>query len=372
MKKLLTGAVLTFVGSVVVWVGYHNQPWTFSSYALMGCGAFVALVGIFRLLGMTKYERKLGFGSSNLLAGLLIALIAIGLGVAFATHRLSITNVPGVQGTQTQTTSAEKLALNLPVKFIFYNAISGSVFTPSSLKVYDSSGHLLETLTPSAGSATTSFPYMSGTVLILRIGVGNAFYYKQVTVPYYNKDVALATRPTVHLIRVTCVDVPSSLSVRAYDNLGNTIASGAYVNVSTVTPISISVINSQANTALPEPFMNIVTGTKYGNYLVIKVTGTTTNVPLITGATPVYTGPGVAVYILPLNTLPAKTDVRSGTVIPASQSFGISIDPAGTHGNYTVTISAYTDLDVSYMQKSAGTPNTDAVLLGTFSFIAET
>jgi len=376
VKNLIWGAIFLLSGSALFATGYTHKPWIFGSYVMMGLGILLVIVGFIKVFGATKYERKLGLtrGNLNLLAGFILALLVIGLGVAFATGKLSIS--PGgvhIGGAPTVTTTAseEMLKLNLPVKLLFYNKVNGSVFTPTQVQIYLGNS-LQETLTPTNGYAISQLPYLSGTVLTLKIVEGSAFYFTTVTVPSYSKAIAEATHPTVHLIKVDAVDVPSSLTIRAFDQLGNAIAAGSIFNVTSVTPISISVINAEPNTALPDSFYNPVTGSKYGNYVVIKITGTTTNVPLISGATPVYTGTGVAVYVLPLENLPAKTDVRSGSVIPASQSFGISIDPAGLVGNYTVTISAYTDLDISYMQKAAGTPNTDAVLLGSLSFTVQT
>lgn len=372
MNRWVWGFIFMFAGAVLVWVGYNNTPWTFSSYALMGVGALLDIAGIVKLMGSAKYERKLGLGSSNLLAVLLVALIAIGLGVAFATHRLSITGVKLPQAT-TSTPSEEKIALNLPIKFVFYNTINNSVVNPTSVAIYDSSGHLLESLTPSGGSAITTFSYKSGTQLLLKITENSTFYFVPVAVPYYDKDVALITRPSEHQIRVPCTVVPSALSIRVYDNLGNAIASGSTVSVTSATSYTITVVNSEPNTALPEPFTNIITGSKYGNYLLIEIMGTTSAVPSVSGATLVGRGDGWAVYEIPLNTLTAKTDPRTGALIPGTQSIAITVDPAGLVGNYTIHIVAGTDIDINYFQSTSGTAlNTDAVKLATFDFTIQT
>jgi hypothetical protein len=330
-------------------------------------GGLFFLVGVFGMFGKVSWRKKLGAGSTNALAAvILIALLALGGYVVWKGY-LSIekpaeTVAPPVTG-------GERISLDLPVRLIIYNEIAGTPFTPTSVEIYDTQGRKLETLTPSGGVAESSFPYRSGTQLLIKITDGSAFYFVPVIVPDYDKDEAQATQPTVHLIRLDAVDIPTSLSLKVYDNVGDAV--GTTYNITAPTNFMISVVNNEADTSVHDPFNNVITSSQYIAGLVIKIEGSTANVPLITGATPVYTGQGIAVYYLPLDPekVKAVTDPRTGTVQPGTEPFTINIDPTGLSGNsYTVTITAYADLDISYMQKAAGVVNSDAVSLGTVSF----
>lgn len=330
-------------------------------------GILSVVLGIVIFLGEGKYVRKIGIsmGISGVLAAFIAALLVVTIVVVLVSpYGLNMFNIGGPSEPEVV---GDRLILDLPIKFIVYNKYSGSAFSPTALKLYDAEGRVLETLSVSSGVATTAFPYRSQESLYVYIQDGSAFYFTTVVVPDYDKDVAQATQPTQHLVRVDAVDIPSTLSVKLYDYLGDLITTE--YNISSTSSLTISIVNNEADTALPTSFYNPITETQYIAGVVIKITGSTTNVPLITGATPIYSGNGIAVYYVPLNELAALTDQRTGSVLPATQAIALSIDPTGLAGNsYTVTVTAYVDLDLDYMQRAAGTPNTDAVSLGTASF----
>ena len=260
-----------------------------------------------------------------------------------------------------------KVALELPVKLIFIDTVAGSTVTPTSVELYDPSGRLLESISPSGGVAVSNLPYKSGEKIVALIKwSNNVFYTKVFTIPYYDKYV-VSSQPSYHTIRLEVIKPPSSLSIKVYDSEGNLVSTA--VNITTTGTITVSVINSEADTGLHDPFIYPITKTQYVAGLLIKITGSTGQVPMIKNAQLLYSGQGIAVYYIPLPKLICKTDKVTGAVVPASQSWVLTIDGTGLAGNsYTLTITAYTDLDPAYVTKAVGNANADAVSLGSVSF----
>ena len=181
------------------------------------------------------------------------------------------------------------------------------------------------------------------------------------TLPLYDAKLAEIKPPDYHIITVDAVDVPSSLGLKVINSTGEAVTS---VTLANAAPFTILVTNSEADTGLPDPFVNPLTGTQYGNYLVIEVTGSGSTLPRVTGATSAFHTQGKDVYVITLTGLDCKTDPRTGSATPVSKSYGITIDPTGApSGSYTVTITAYTDVDLTYI-KDYGVVNNDAVSLG--------
>ena len=330
----------------------------------LATGLLLFLWGALFIMGKGRTAVKYGFrmGKSSS-AALLLLIVILGLG-AYVVWKgnLSITNIHNPV-TNTQTPSGNNMIpLELPIKFVIRNKLTGASFDPTSAQLYNSKGYVVETLSVSSGAATTAGTYESGEQYYLKITNGSVFYFIPVKLPYYNAEIAKVKPPDFHVISVDAAVVPSSLIVKVIDSEGNSVST---VSISAPSPYTIMITNNKQDTSLPDAFMNPLTKTEYGNYVVISVTGSGSVLPRISGAKEVFQTTGKAVYIAPLSGLACKTDPRTGTATPVSTSVGISIDPTGVpSGNYTVSITAYTDLDSSYIQ-NYGVANSDAVSLGT-------
>ncbi len=361
--------VMTLGGGLLVGLAVHEYMQT-NNIGLAGIlelatGFILFLWGALFLLGKGRTAVRYGFrmGKSSA-AAILLLLVIIGLG-AYAVWKgnLSVIN-PHNPMAGTQTSNGNMIPLELPIKFVIRNKLTGAAFNPTSAQLYNSKGYVVETLSVSSGAATTAGTYESGEQYYLKITNGTVFYFIPVKLPYYNAEIAKVKPPDFHVISVDAAVVPSALTVKAIDATGTAVTT---LNITSPTPLTVMVTNSKADTTLPDPFMNPLTKTEYGNYLVITVTGQGSVLPRISGAKEVFQTTGKAVYIAPLSGLACRTDPRTGTATPVSKSLGITIDPTGVPaGSYTVSITAYTDLDPTYVQ-NYGVPNSDAVSLGSVS-----
>ena len=357
--------IMALGGGLLAGLGIHEY-YTNGDIGLAGileiaCGILLFLWGALFLLGKGRTAVKLGFRMARVsVAAILLLLIVIGLaGYAVWKGGLSVSDF-GFKKSETPVAS-EKVPLQLPIKFIIRNKLTGTPLNVTTAELYNSKGFVVETLVVSSGTATTSGAYKSGESYYLKIVDGGVFYFKRVILPLYDAKLAEIKPPDYHIVTIDGVDVPSSLGVKVINSLGEQVTS---VNLTATEPFTILVTNSVADTTLPDPFYNPLTRTQYGNYLVIEVTGSGSTLPRIGGATSVFHTQGKDVYVITLAGLDCKTDPRTGSATPASKSFGITIDPTGApSGSYTVKITAYTDLDLSYI-KDYGVVNNDAVSLG--------
>ena len=294
-------------------------------------------------------------------AAILILLVVIGL-AGYAVWKGSL-SIPGI-GVEEGEVATGDVPLELPIKFVIRNKLTGAAFNPTSTELYNSMGYVVESLTVTSGSATTAGTYKSGEQYYLKVVDGTAFYFIPVSLPYYDARIAEIKPPDFHVVTVDAADVPSALTVKAIDATGTAVTE---LNITTPTPLTLMVTNSEADTALPGQFLNPLTQSTYGDYLVITVTGSGSVIPRISGAQLAFQTTGQAVYIVQLSGLDCRTDPRTGSATPVSKSYGITIDPTGVPtGSYTVTITAYVDLDPAYVQ-NYGVANTDAVSLGSAS-----
>jgi hypothetical protein len=328
----------------------------------LATGTLLFIWGALFLLGYGRKAVKLGFRMAKASAlGIFILVVILGL-MGYAIWKGSL-SIPGYSPPSEEVVTGD-VPLDLPIKFVIRNKLTGAAFNPTSAELYNSMGYVVETLTVTSGSATTAGSYKSGEQYYLKITDGTAFYFVAVALPYYDKEIAEIKPPDFHVIAVDAPDVPSALTVKAIDATGTVVTT---LNITASTPITIMVTNSEADTALPGSFYNPVMESTYGDYLVITVTGSGSVIPRISGAQLVFQTSGQAVYVIQLSGLDCKTDPRTGSATPVSKSYGVTIDPTGVPtGSYTVTITAYVDLDQAYIQ-SYGVANTDAVQLGSTS-----
>ncbi len=366
-KVGLGSVIMTLGGGLLAALPIHEYMQTnqigLAGILELATGLLLFLWGALFMMGRgrtaVKYGFRLGKTSS---ATVLLLLVILGLGAYVIWHgNLSVTNIHN-PAANTQASSGGMIPLELPIKFVIRNKLTGAAFDPSGAQLYNSKGYVVETLSVSNGAATTAGTYKSGEEYYLKITNGTAFYFIPVKLPYYNAEVAKIKPPDFHVISVDAAVVPSSLLVKVIDSEGNSVSTA---KISAPSPYTIMITNNHQDTSLPDAFMNPLTKTQYGNYVVISVTGSGSVLPRISGAKEVFQTTGKAVYIAPLSGLACKTDPRTGTATPVSTSLGISIDPTGVpSGNYTVSITAYADLDSSYVQ-NYGVANSDAVSLGT-------
>jgi len=357
--------IMTLGGGLLTGLAVHNYMQT-NDIGLAGIleiatGLLLFLWGALFLLGKGRTAVKMGFrmGKTSS-AAIIILILIIGL-AAYAVIKgpLAVPRLGGGGGSE-----SDKVALDLPIKFVVRNKLTGAAFNPTAMELYNSMGYVVETLSVSSGSATTAGTYKSGEQYYLKVADGSAFYFIPVTLPMYDAKTAEIKPPDFHIINVQAADVPSALTVKVINSTGGAVSS---VTLSAPEPFTILVTNSEQDTSLPGSFMNPIQGSTYGDYLVITVTGSGSVIPRISGAQLAFQTTGQAVYIVQLNGLDCRTDPKTGSATPVTQSYGITIDPTGVaSGSYTVSITAYVDLDPSYIQ-NYGVANTDAVSLGTAS-----
>jgi len=360
----IPGVVMALGGGLLAGLAIHNYMET-NDIELIGIieiitGLLLFLWGAAILLGHKRAARKLGFRVAKVSAAtVLLLLIIFGLiGYTYWKGHLSIPKVPGVSEEEKVT---EQIPLQLPIKLIVRNKLTGTSLNISTLELYNTKGYVVETLTVSSGATTTSGAYKSGERFYVKISDGSTFYFIQIALPLYDAEVAKIKPPDFHVIGLDAVDVPSTITLKVIDSTGNQVSS---VNLITPSPFTVLVTNSEPDTALPDPFYNPTMKSWYYNYLVIEVTGSGSVLPRVSGASTLFQTNGKAVYGIKLGSLACVTDPRTGSATPKTASYGITIDPTGVpSGSYTVKITAYTDLDLNYV-KNYGVVNTDAVALG--------
>jgi len=329
-------------------------------------GGLLFVWGVLFLFGKGHHATRLGFrmGKGGLAAAATVILLLVfaGLGAYVVMKgNLSVVpaRLPSLGGSTT--TANPQVPLELPIKFIFRNRLTGAAFNPTSAQLYNSKGYVVETLSVSNGVAVTSDIFKSGEQYYLKVVDGSAFYFVPVYVPFYNADIAKIRPPDYHIISVDATDVPTNLTVKVIDATGVAVST---INAAAPTPLTVMVTNVWPNTGLPGSFSNPITHSTYSDYLVITVTGSGAVIPRVSNAQLVFQTTGKAVYVVPLSGLDCRTDPRTGQATPVSKSFGITLDPTGVPaGSYSVVVTAYTDLDANYLH-SYGVPNSDAVSLG--------
>ncbi len=361
-------AVMAVGGGILLGLVVHQYTST-HTVGLVGvlggiCGFLLFVWGILLLLGKHSYARKVGFRAGKASAVvILLLLIIIGFFAYVAWHgKLSVINGNPLSIGGSRESTGGRVSLQLPIKFVFRDELTGATTNPSNAYLVNTKGYVVETLTVSNGAAVTSGIYVSGQSFYLKVySTSSIYYFVPVTLPYYDARTAKIKAPDYHLITVNAFTAPSSLSIKVINATGNAVTS---ISGAAPKALTVMVVNSAANTELPPEFYNPITKSRYGNYLVITVTGSGSVLPRVSGAELVFKSPGTAVYAVKLGRLAVRVDPRTNMATPATQNVPITIDPTGVpNGSYSIKISAYVDLDESYL-KSYGVANNDAVELG--------
>ena len=311
---------------------------------------------------MRRFKNKTRRGAiefKHVLAGILILFVLWMFWPSIAAH------IPQ-QNIAEQTTSTRGVAVTKPLQIAVTDPIAGQAVSGASVLVYEGNVLKESLTTDSAGKATTSLPYKSGTQLYIKVVNGNSKEWKAITVPYMSPEDAQSL--TTNFVSIPFFTL-GTYTIKVMDQFGNVYASGDTVNfttlgVSTVT-LTITIYNTVDNTGYVSSYDPINKVNWYA-YLVTSTSGTAVG---ITGFDQSVQRGTTTYYLVHVpddgltRQLVGQTYVKPGT-----WSYTITINKgtltAGQSQAFTITLYAYFDPQY-FAANGVGSP--DALALATFT-----
>ena len=327
-------------------------------FLVLGIPLFIA--GIAAAFGKESWRKKLGAGKTSVAATIIIILLIAAAAYFFLKGGTDFLSTLKPEPEYTIQPVPEVIKLKLPLKIAVYNKLSGQPMTDVSVSVLDSSGRTIETLTLSGSIYVGNLKYMSGERYYVKIVDGSAYIIVPITIPSYEKDIAEITKPDYHEIDVKVPDLPSSLTIKVFDNLGNSVSTVNFTELGTNTvTLSIYVINSEQDTEVYSTFTDPAKGRSMHSVLIASVDSDKVS---ITGLTPLYASGTTKMFYGDISGLAAVYDPRTSAVNPGTKVFSVTIDGSALSGSATLSISAYVDVDIDYVRTN-GVINSEAVAL---------
>jgi len=277
--------------------------------------------------------------------------------------------IAGPDGGQDEgTPESELVSVNKPILFAVTDPLAGSAIGEASIAIYDDDV-LVESLTTDAtkGTVTTALPYMSDTVLNVKISKsGYVTRWCEVVVPKMSPVDAEAL--STNFVSLQTVNL-GTFTIKATDQLGNMYSSGDTINFTSLGVSSVSLNMMITNTEDDSGYISSYDPINGIHLKAVMVASTTGSDVVVNGAGSHITRGTTSYWLSEINdddltkNLVGSTYESSGI---ATKSITIGKGALGSGETQVVTFALYVYFDPAYFaQNGVGGP--DATVVATFS-----